>query len=249
MDAYPEATDLGAPGLAAFDVPPGRVAQLLRELSSYKACGPDGLSARILHECADELAVPLDIICRLSVRSGIFPSAWKQANVVPVHKKGPRKLPENYRPVSLLALCSKVLEKVVCDSMLQACLPALPSSQHEFIPKRPCVSNLACFLDHCWASQSKRSQTDTIYTDFSSAFTSVNHSLLLYKLRHSFHITGLAYNWIESYLSQRSQRVILNGKYSDWLPVLSGVPEGSVLGPVLFTCYVADLPKIIKNAV
>ena len=166
VDDYPEATDLGAPGVAAFDVPPGRVAQLLRGLSSYKACGPDGLSARILRECAGELAVPLDIICRLSVRSGVFPSVWKQANVVPVHKKGPKNLPENYRPVSLLAICSKILEKVVCESMLQACLPALPSSQHGFIPKGSCTSNLACFLDHCWASLAKGSQTDTIYTDF-----------------------------------------------------------------------------------
>ena len=87
VDDYPEAIDLGAPGVSVFDVPTGRVAQLLRQISPYKACGPDGLSARILHECADELAVPLDIICRLSVRSGVFPSAWKQANVVPVHKK------------------------------------------------------------------------------------------------------------------------------------------------------------------
>ena len=248
VDDYPDAIDLGAPGISVFDVPTGRVAQLLRQISPYKACGPDGLSARILHECADELAVPLDIICRLSVRSGVFPSVWKQANVVPVHKKGPKKFPENYRPVSLLAISSKILEKVICESMLRACLPALPPSQHGFIPKRSCASNLACFLDHCWTSLSKGSQTDVIYTDFSSAFTSVNHKLLLHKLCHSFNISGLAYSWIQSYLSNRSQRVVLDGKYSDWLPVLSGVPEGSILGPILFSCYVADLPNNISNA-
>ena len=114
---------LNAPGLSAFSVPAGRVAQLLRELSPHKACGPDGLSARILHECADEFATPLDIICRLSVRSGVFPLTWKRANVIPVFKKGSKKLPANYRPVSLLALCSKILEKVVCEGLLQACLP------------------------------------------------------------------------------------------------------------------------------
>ena len=89
---------------------------------------------------------------------------------------------------------------------------------------------------------------DKIPADFSSAFTSVNHKLLLYKLRHSFNISGLAYSWIQSYLSHRSQRVILDGKHSAWLPVLSGVPEGSILGPILFSCYVADLPKNIKMA-
>ena len=113
--------------------------------------------------------------------------------------------------------------------------------------KRSCVTNLACFLYHCWASLTDGSQTDAIYTDYSSAFTSVNHRLLLLKLRHSFNITGPAYGWIESYLCQRSQRVILDGKSSEWTPVLSGVPEGSILGPILFACYVADLPKLLKT--
>ena len=247
-DALPDAPVLPSPGLSRFYVPPGRVAQLLRELSPHKACGPDGLSARILSECAEEFAIPLDIICRLSVRSGIFPSTWKRANVIPVFKKGSKKLPDNYRPVSLLALCSKILEKVVCEGLLQACLPALPSTQHGFLPKRSCVSNLTCFLEHCWTSLTKGSQTDAIYTDYSSAFTSVSHRLLLHKLHRSFNISGLALGWVESYLSQRSQRVILDGKHSDWIPVQSGVPEGSILGPLLFTCYVADLPNCLQTS-
>ena len=153
------------------------------------------------------------------MRSGVFPSTWKRANVIPVFKKGSKKLPENYRPVSLLTFCSKILEKVVCEGLLQACLPALPSSQHGFLPNRSCVSNLACFLDHCWTSLTKGSQTDAIYTDYSSAFTSVSHRLLLHKLERSFNITGPALGWVESYLSQRSQRVVLDGKHSDWTPV------------------------------
>ena len=144
----PDAPALNAPGLSSFSVSPGRVAQLLRELSPHKSCGPDNLSARILRECADELAIPLDIICRLSVRSGVFPSTWKRANIIPVFKKGSKNIPDNYRPVSLLALCSKILENVVCESLLQACLPALPSSQHGFLPKRSCVTceQLGLFL-------------------------------------------------------------------------------------------------------
>ena len=243
----PQPPMLNCDGLSTFRVPRGRVALLLRELSTHKACGADGLSARILHECADEFAVPLEILCRLSVRSGVFPSEWKRANVIPVHKKGSKKLPENYRPVSLLPICSKILEKVVSEGLLEACLPALPDSQHGFLPKRSCTTNLACFLEHCWASLAEGTQTDAIYTDYSSAFTSVNHRLLLLKLRHSFNITGLAYRWIESYLCQRSQRVIIDGKHSEWTPVLSGVPEGSILGPLLFACYVADLPNNIKT--
>ena len=244
----PEPPALDAPGLTTFEIPRGRVAQLLRDLSPHKACGPDGLSARIIRECSEELAVPLEMICRLSVRSGVFPSAWKRANVIPVFKKGSKKLPENYRPVSLLALSSKILEKVVCEALLPACLPALPDSQHGFLPNRSCITNLACFTDHCWTSLANGVQTDAIYTDYSSAFTSVSHRLLLHKLKHSFNITGLAYSWLESYLSHRSQRVILDGKHSDWVPVLSGVPEGSILGPILFTCFVADLPNQMQTS-
>ena len=107
---------------------------------------------------------------------------------------------------------------------------------------------LLVFLHHCWSSLTKGSQTDAIYTDYSSAFTSVSHRLLLHKLKMSFNFSGHALGWIESYLSQRSQRVILDGKQSDWVPVLSGVPEGSILGPILFTCYVADLPNHIKTS-
>ena len=167
--------------------------------------------------------------------------------MIPVHKKGSRKTPGNYRPVSLLPICSKILEKVVCESLLRVCLPALPPSQHGFLPQRSCITNLACFLEHCWSSISEGKQTDAIYTDYSSAFTSVNHTLLLHKLRHSFNITDRAHSWLTSYLEGRTQRVVLNGKHSDWTSVLSGVPEGSILGPILFACYIADIPEHIKT--
>ncbi|MCV6612461.1 MAG: reverse transcriptase family protein, partial [Amphritea sp.] len=247
VDALPTPPVFNAPGLDMFTVPQGRIVALLRELSAHKACGPDGLSAKILHECAEELAPPLEIISKISVRTGVFPAVWKKANVIPVFKKGSRKLPENYRPVSLLPICSKILEKVVSESLLHACLPALPASQHGFLPSRSCISNLSCFLDHCWSSIQSGKQTDAIYTDYSSAFTSVNHTLLLHKLRQSFHISGAAHSWLCSYLSDRSQRVVLNGKHSQWTPVQSGVPEGSILGPLLFACYVADIPHHIKT--
>ena len=247
VDTLPNAPDLNVSRLVKFNFPRGKVESLLLSLDKHKACGPDGLSARILRECARELAIPIEMLCRLSVEQGVFPDRWKQANVIPVHKKGDRKLPENYRPVSLLPLCSKVLEKVVYDCLIEHCRPALPPNQHGFLPKRSCVTNLACFLSDAWGSIAEGKQLDAVYTDYSSAFTSVNHKLLLHKMKNSFNVTDCAYMWLQSYLSNRSQRVVLNGKQSSWIPVQSGVPEGSICGPLLFTCFTADIPFHIKG--
>ena len=200
-----------------------------------------------LRECARELAVPIEILCRLSIEQGVFPARWKRANVVPVHKKGDKKNPENYRPVSLLPLCSKVLQKVVYDCLLDHCRPVLPLNQHGFLPKRSCVTNLTCFLNDAWGSIAEGKQLDTVYTDFSSAFTSVSHKLLLHKMKQSFNVSDRAYSWLSSYLSDRCQRVVINGKQSPWIPVLSGVPEGSICGPLLFTCFTADIPLYVKS--
>ena len=247
VDCLPATPELVSETLRRFEIPHGAVERLLLELNPHKACGPDGISGRILRECAREIAVPLEILCRMSIDQGVFPDLWKRANIVPVHKKGDKRSPDNYRPVSLLPLCSKVLERLVYDSLLSHCLPGLPRSQHGFLRKRSCISNLACFLNHAWGAVGEGVQTDAVYTDYSSAFTSVNHRLLLYKLKQSFSVTDKAYAWLESYLSNRCQRVVHNGRASVWTPVKSGVPEGSICGPLLFICYTADIPSIIKT--
>ena len=243
----PKATAFPSPPLTKFTVPPGKIHTLLLSIGRHKACGPDGLSARIIHECAAELVTPLEILCSLSVHQGVFPKIWKEANIIPIHKKGDKKNPSNYRGISLLPLCSKVLEKVVCDTLLAHVLPSLPPCQHGFLPNRSCASNLSVFLKHSWDSIQAGAQTDSIYTDYSSAFTSVNHILLIHKLKTSFNVTGPALSWIQSYLTDRRQRVVLDGCCSDWIPVRSGVPEGSVCGPLLFICFTADLPSVIQT--
>ena len=247
VNQLPDAKVLHSSNLSTFTVPPGKVENLLLSIEQHKACGSDGLSARILKECAHELAIPINIICKLSLSQGVFPSAWKEAHIIPIHKKGDKKCAHNYRGISLLPLCYKILEKIVFDTLLSHCLPALPQSQHGFLPKRSCITNLSSFLAHGWESIQQGKQTDAIYTDYSAAFTSVNHALLLHKLKTSFNITGHAYSWIESYLSGRRQRVVLNGKLSDWAPVTSGVQEGSICGPLFFVCFTAELDSIIRT--
>ena len=115
--------------------------------------------------------------------------------------------------------------------------PVISPSQHGFLPRRSCTTNLACLVKQLWDSIADGLQTDVIYTDYSSAFISVNHSLLLHKLRHSYHLSGAALRWFESYLCGREQCVVLNGKTSGWLPVGSGVPDRRAANVARFSLF------------
>lgn len=243
----PTAPDYSLDPLREFTVTPEAVHNVLNSISPHKACGPDGVSARVIRECSEEITVPLTIICCLSLEQGKVPRSWKQANVIPVHKKGQKCLPTNYRSVSLLPLFSKVLERVVYSSLFNHVKPVLSSQQHGFMPKRSCVTNLATMLHEAWESISAGQQTDIIYTDYSAAFQSVDHALLLHKLRNSFKISDSALAWLESYFTERVQRVVINGKCSAWTPVPSGTPEGSLLSPLLFACFINDLPDVVHS--
>ena len=222
------------------------VKKLLSGINPNKASGPDQIPCRLIKQLCEELAPVFTSLFRQSFDSGDLPSPWTLAWIAPVFKKGQRNLSENYRPVSLTCVSCKLLEHIFCThsrrhlDMYGILIPY----NHGFREKHSCESQLLVTTHDMLCKLDTGSQVDVAVLDFSKAFDTVPHGRLLRKLEHCG-INGLISIWIKNFLCYRKQSVMIEGVKSREDTIDSGVPQGTVLGPLLFLIYISDLPSVL----
>jgi hypothetical protein len=220
----------------------------LDKINTTKSPGPDGLHPKILYEVRNEITYPLKLIFQLSLRDKQLPNDWTTANISAVHKKGKKSEVSNYRPISLTSIPCKIMETFVRDYILDHFLSneLFSNKQFGFLKGRSTMLQLLHIMDEWTLSLEEGGQINTVYADFAKAFDKVPHCPLIHKLR-SYKVNEDIIQWITSFLCYRKQRVKLNGCYSEWTDVISGIPQGTILGPILFIIYINDLPDICEH--
>ena len=220
------------------------------EINPHKATGPDNVPARVLKETAPVIAPMLTHLFQQSLNTSEIPLEWKQAYVTPILKKGNKSDPKNYRPVSLTSIISKIMEHIL-SSQIMSYLEShniITSTQFGFRQNHSCESQLLLTTDDFARHLDSNVQVDIGILDFSKAFDKVPHRRLAIKLYY-YGIRGNLLSWIECFLHNRTQLVIVEGHYSSLTTVSSGVPQGTVLGPTLFLLYINDIDTNIQSQV
>ena len=254
MFSKPKGDTLTMDSTATQDINPINITEkdlidAITELSPSAAAGPDGFSATMLKNCKSELSVPLTILWKKSLQKGIVPNKLKESIITPLHKGGNKSLASNYRPVALTSHLIKIFEKILRKHIVKHMNDnhLFNSNQHGFRSGRSCLSQLLEQFDIILNILDDDANVDVVYLDFSKAFDKVDHAIVLQKIRN-LGIKGDIYQWLKSFLTGRFQSVTVNGVLSDPQNVISGVPQGSVLGPLIFLILLGDIDNDVLHS-